>query len=328
MESCGIEVPQIQVDQSLQDELRARDRWIAAHESYARGLDNLKITLGLPTDSLIELDRRELSRLATGSAATSVPASQPASGPSSSSQPATAASAPSADAPIVLAPPQAGRGPMELAPLKAVKIALAHRLDLRTAMGKVYDSQRKVVVAADGLQAELTLTGSANAGARRTGVGSAGSPDAQLRPEKGQYAAGLTIDLPLERTAERNAYRNSLIALEQSTRDAQDLEDQVKLEVREDLRNLLQAGEGLDIQAQAVTLAKRRVDSTQLFLEAGRAEIRDLLDAQEALLSAQNAFTAALVNYRVAELGLQRDMGVLMVDEKGNWHEYIPEDRD
>ncbi len=72
-------------------------------------------------------------------------------------------------------------------------------------------------------------------------------------------------------------------------------------------------------------MATRRVTSTNLFLEAGRAQIRDLLEAQEALVSAQNARTAALVNYRVAELELQRDMGVLKIDDKGLWSEYKPD---
>jgi len=61
-----------------------------------------------------------------------------------------------------------------------------------------------------------------------------------------------------------------------------------------------------------------------LFLEAGRAQIRDLLESQEALLSAQNALTAAIINYRVAELELQRDMAVLQINEKGLWQEYSP----
>ena len=201
------------------------------------------------------------------------------------------------------------------------------RLDLRTALGDVYDAQRQVVVAADALRAGLTLTGTAEAGARR-GISSADSPPAQLRPEKGVYTAGLLLDLPLERTAERNAYRNSLISLERATRNVQELEDQIKLQVRDALRNLLQARESRVIQAQAATVARRRVTSTDLFLEAGRAQIRDVLEAQEALVSAQNALTAATVNYRVAELELQRDMGVLEVDEKGNWREYKPEEPD
>ena len=72
-------------------------------------------------------------------------------------------------------------------------------------------------------------------------------------------------------------------------------------------------------------LARRRVTSTELFLEAGRAEIRDILEAQEALVQAQDSLTAALVDYRSAELELQRDMGVLEIDEKGLWREYRPE---
>ncbi|HUU22542.1 MAG TPA: TolC family protein [Phycisphaerae bacterium] len=327
-------LPQIQVDQALQDELRARDRWITAQQSYARRLDSFKITLGLPTDANIDLDRGELTRLAqaagvrgtapagTRPEADSGPATQPdgvASGP---------ATAPAADAPIDLtAPTREGGGRLEMAAEKAVTIALEHRLDLRTALGQVDDAQRQVVVTADALRAGLTLTGTAEAGERR-GISSAGQRDAQLRPEKGVYTAGLLLDLPLERTAERNAYRNSFITLERATRDVQALEDQIKLQVRDALRKLLQGRESYLIQAQSVTVARRRVESTGLFLEAGRAQIRDVLEAQEALVSAQNALTAALVNYRVAELELQRDMGALEVDEKGNWHEYEPDNPD
>ena len=63
---------------------------------------------------------------------------------------------------------------------------------------------------------------------------------------------------------------------------------------------------------------------TDLFLEAGRTQIRDVLEAKSALLSAQNALTTAVANYRIAESALQRDMGVLKVNEMGMWQEYIP----
>ena len=181
-----------------------------------------------------------------------------------------------------------------------------------------------MAVAADALQAGLALTGTAEAGGRRT-VATAGSGNARLRPKKGTYTAGLLLDLPLERTAERNAYRDSYIVLARAVRDAQELEDQIKLAVRNLLRVLVQARESYRIQAEAARLAQRRVTSTNLFLQAGRAQIRDLLEAQEALVSALNARTAALVDYRVAELELQRDMGVLKIDDKGLWSEYKPD---
>ena len=113
--------------------------------------------------------------------------------------------------------------------------------------------------------------------------------------------------------------------MERTIRDAQRLEDQIKLNIRNRLRDLLESREGLGIQTKAVELAQKRVRNTKLLVEAGRAQIRDLLEAQTALLFTQNSLTAAVVNYRVAELNLQSDMGVLMVNEEGLWQEYLPE---
>ncbi len=231
---------------------------------------------------------------------------------------------PPAGAPVELTPPNPeDRGPLEMDPRDAIELALAHRLDLRIAEGQVYDAQRGVAVAANGFLPELTLLATASAGERRS-IGSATRDNADVRFDRGQYDALLSLDLPLERTAERNAYRNQLIELERAVRDVQAVEDQIKLDVRDQLRNMLELRETLRIQAQSVALAERRVDSTSLLLELGRAEIRDVLDAQEALISAQNALTAALVSYRISELQLQRDLGLLEVNEKGLWREYRP----
>ncbi len=111
-------------------------------------------------------------------------------------------------------------------------------------------------------------------------------------------------------------------------RQVQELEDTIKQEIRDELRSLLQARESFQIQNEAVRLAERRVKSTALFLQAGRAEVRDVLESQEALLSAQNARTAALVNYRVTALELQRDMGLLKIDDQGLFSEYQPNDNE
>lgn len=127
--------------------------------------------------------------------------------------------------------------------------------------------------------------------------------------------------MPFERTAERNRYRASLIALERSVRSYQALEDSVKQDVYGGLRDLLEHREGVMIQQQAVKLAERRVRSTDLLLQAGRAEQRDVLEAQSALLSAQNSLYSAVVAYRLDELSFQRTLGVLEVSESGVWKE-------
>lgn len=306
--------PQIQVDQAIQDELRARDRWIVARQSFERNLDQFKIQLGLPTDAGIELDRGEFAKLKD------YIKNRLADLFSNEYRPSTVSSG----SPEALAPPTIKeRGPLELNQLDAIRIALENRLDLRIKQGQVYDAQRQVVVAADQLRPELSLLGSVDVGERRS-LGSASADNSsRLDFSNGIYTGLLTLDLPFERTAEAHAYRDSFIMLERAVRDVQELEDQIKLQIRNNLRNLEQSRASLKIQFQAVKLAERRVHGASLNLEAGRAEIRDLLEAQEALLNAQNNLTSAMVDYRLAEIRMQTDLGLLQVDGNGLWHEQL-----
>jgi outer membrane protein TolC len=304
-------IREIDVDQAVQRELSARNGWISAQEQLKNSLDAFNNTLGLPTDALIELDPNDLVQL-RGRAEKVLEEMR------TTSQREASETVPPADAPVDLVPTSyKDAGPLEIGESLAAKLALENRLDLKVANGGVYDAQRQVVVKADALRAGLTLGGTAHV--------SDTDADGHLRFDRGNYAALLTLDLPVERTRERNDYRNSLIDLERATRSVQTLEDQIKLSIRSELRTLLESRESLKIQAQSVVVAEKRVRSTTLFLEAGRTQIRDLLEAQDALLSAQNSLTRAIVDYRIAELELQRDLGLLEVNQQGLWREFSPE---
>lgn len=198
----------------------------------------------------------------------------------------------------------------------AMRMALALRLDFRIAKGRVEDARRGVRVSADALRAGLSLTVSGTSGGRRT-VSSAAQEDAEIRIDQGTLRAAVGLQLPWERTAERNAYRKSLLALDAAERAAEAAEDQVKGDVRSTYRTLSQSREVCGIQEQALALADRRVKSTELLLEAGRAEMRDLVEARDSLLQAQNSVIAARINYRMAELGLWRTVESLRVTEDG-----------
>ena len=52
-------------------------------------------------------------------------------------------------------------------------------------------------------------------------------------------------------------------------------------------------------------------------LQAGRADTRDLLEAQEALLQAKNSASSSLIDYNLSRLALFLDMELLRVDENG-----------
>lgn len=294
------------VDQTQQDELKARDAWVQAIRSYESSLDRFKLLLGLPVDAAIELDRAELEKLVQS---TTFPAPPPQDVQVPSDQPV-----------VVIPPSREGGGPFELSPDEAVLLALENRLDLRVAIGRVYDAQRAVAVTADQLRGDLTLLGNVSLGEAAVATG----PNGDLRLNQGVYSFSAVAGLPLERTAERNLYRNSLIAFERFVRVVQATEDRVKLDVREDLRVLQEARERLVIQAQQLALAERRVDVTSRLVQVGRAEARDYLEAQSDLTDSKNALVLERVRYRLAELALQRDLDLLEIGPDGLWTELDP----
>jgi hypothetical protein len=198
---------EVEVNQALQNELRARNRWVSAQELYRSRMDAFKRLLGLPPDADISLDRNELDRLMNSSF-------RIADTMDHESKFSNGGEVPPADAAIELVEPgNEDAGPMEMDPFLAATMALDNRLDLKIAEGRVYDAQRKAIVAADALGAEVTLFGRAAMGEGRT-LATSDLDNARFRVRDGVYSALLTIDLPFERTAERNAYRNSLITLE------------------------------------------------------------------------------------------------------------------
>jgi hypothetical protein len=312
-------IQEIEVDQAVQNELSARQRLITATQTYKNRLDSFKTFLGLPPDANIELDKKELELLTNPTEQIISQFAQNNTEQSKMQTPETN------DLIELLEPDYKNAGPYEIEELAAIKLAFDNRLDFKVTQGAVYDNQRAVVVAADALGAELTFLGSVQSGSRREiSTSSAALDDAHIMKNKGVSSALLTMNLPVERTKEAIDYRNSYIALEQAVREVQKSEDGIKTQIRTALRDLLVARENMYIQAKAVYVAQKRVKSVNMFLEAGRAQTRDLLEAQDALLAAQNELTAAVVNYRTAELAIQRDTGVLEVDEKGLWKEYLP----
>lgn len=298
----------IQVDQARQNLLRAREGWMDAQARYERQLDRFKLTLGLPTDAGIRLQDAALDSLVAEAEGL---LGEGADAPSGGGDPTPHG------------PEDLHRGRYEMDERRAVGLALRHRLDVQTALDQAEDARRQVLLAEDALRPGLDLTGTARVGERR-GISSAGQPDARLRPSDGAYGLGLEMDLPFSRRAERVAYRRSLIAVEAALRDVQETEDQVKLEVRDGLRELAKQREQYQIQRQALDIAERRVRQAEAFARVGRAETRDVLEADEALLQVQNAVVDALVSYRMAELRFQRDLGLLTVDEQGLWEEFDP----
>jgi outer membrane protein TolC len=261
--------PELQVDQAKQDELRAYASLVRAQEQYENQIDEFKITLGLPTDIILELDYDEMKELASD-----------------------------------------GMIKESVSEKSAILIALANRLDLKTAHNRVDDAERRVYVAKNALLPRLDIL---------LQYRSESEPHKPLRFRnvRDTAVASAELELPLDRKEERNNYRIALIDLDVAQRDLEESVDRIKQQVRDAIRAINQAEQSYEIQRNSLKLAERRVESTQLLQEAGQATTRDVLEAQEDLLDAQIAVTEALVDHYNARLNLHLAMESLIVQDEG-----------
>jgi len=195
----------------------------------------------------------------------------------------------------------------------AIEIALANRLDLMNAKGRVTDAERKVKVAENGLLPDLDLGASWGTSAR--GTGSLGGQ----KFSDGDVELKMSLGLPLDRTSERNSYRSALLTLAQRRRSYSQAVDEVKRDVRDVLRRLRTAEATLKIQFANTHVSKRRLEYSEVLFDLGKANNRDIVEARKELLGAQNSYARAVKDYRVARLIFMRQLGILLIDEKGMW---------
>lgn len=189
-------------------------------------------------------------------------------------------------------------------------LALARRLDYRNTIEDLEDAGRRVWIAEDALRSRLDFTSAISVPTER-------NKPFVFQWDKVSWSAGFSLQLAIDKLPERNAYRSALIDMDVFLRAKEQLEDQIKQAVRDDLRTLRRAVQSYNIQTLAIAIASRRVEGMPDLYASGRATTLDVLDAQRSLLSAQLAQSQALVDYSVARLNLLRDLEGIGLEPRG-----------
>lgn len=213
---------------------------------------------------------------------------------------------------VLLVEEQPPYEPVALDEDSAVEVALANRLDLLTARERLVDVERRLRIAENALLPDLGLTVG-------HGVRDSTGDLLQALPDEHETSAALVLELPLNRQAERNAYRSALISLDRARRDLQLTFDGVERDVRNQLRALRQTEQQIELQRQQIAQEQRAVAVTQIRYESGDADSRDLLDARQSLVDAQNELIDLQARHVIARLTLLRTLGVLFLGDDGMW---------
>ena len=171
----------------------------------------------------------------------------------------------------------AGLIPVDIDRQAAFEICVQKQMDVLNAIDKFEDTKRKVRVAADQLRADLNVV--ANATLAST------APDdyTKFDPNLVVYTAGVRLNLSVDRLPERNVYRATLVSFESQLRSLSLTLDNFKDRIDRGLRTLEQDRLNYVSAAESLKVAQRRVENNVVLMEAGRATVRDVREAQDGL---------------------------------------------
>ncbi len=102
-------------------------------------------------------------------------------------------------------------------------------------------------------------------------------------------------------------------------------QDTITLDVIDAWRRMNQFRESYEISLASVQINERRVEEAQLRAELGLGDIQDTVDSQNDLTEAQTELVSSIVDHNIAKLEFWRDVGLLYVDDSGQWEEGVDE---
>jgi outer membrane protein TolC len=220
-----------------------------------------------------------------------------------------------------------------LAQQEAVRFALSHRWDLMNARAQVVDAWRQLRVTANALLGVFNVQYHLDSSTNPNGTKPFGFSTSRTNQT-------LTLDtqLPLNRLAQRNAYRVALINYQEARRTLITLEDNIAVQVRFDVRQLQLFAANYRIQKRVISSLYAQVESALELITApadpsalqatgtsGAANAAALtsqyLGALNSLNGAQARMYDIWLSYIATRMQLYLDLESLRMDDRGVWVE-------
>lgn len=215
---------------------------------------------------------------------------------------------------IELAPEKIEYRPVALTQEQAVALALENNPAWLNARDAVEDARRQLAVAINATLPRIDLTASyawsSAIASRLAGPYELGSRDLTI--------AG-SFEIPLDRYNLRRDYQRAVIAERQAERDFLRARDGVVRDVQSQLISLRQSELAMEFQRRAIRDSEKTVRLAEFDYLRGKSANRDVIEAQDQLVQAQNGYDAALFLARISQLRLLNYIGRLTIDPEGEW---------
>ncbi len=218
------------------------------------------------------------------------------------------------DLDLELAPDTIHYVPLELAVEEAVKLAFEKNPEWRNTPLRLEDARRALELAANAKLPQVDLTAS-----QTWNTTTEEKLFSDYDTDSRNWSVGVTVTVPIDARKLRRDYQTAVIAYRQAERDFFRAHDRLIAAVQAQMIQLRQAELAMKFQQRAIGDAEKAARLAEFDYKRGQGTNRDVLDAQDRLLEAQNAYEAALVSARITQLKLLQFIGTLEADEDGNW---------
>lgn len=203
----------------------------------------------------------------------------------------------------------------EVTEAEAIAAALRYRLDLLTTLDGVDDARRGVEIARNNMLPDFDFSGSVTMNTKPYKLNVV-----EYNSEHTTWRGLVELEVPLNRQAERNDLRAAFVDLRRAERGYEQSQDQIRAEVRRTIRRIDLAEFTLVIQQEQIGINEFRRAQARTLLALGEVSSnRDVIDAENDLRDARNAYAEALAGYRTAILEFLLATGTLRVDDNGRW---------
>ncbi|MFI0435717.1 MAG: TolC family protein [Parachlamydiaceae bacterium] len=190
---------------------------------------------------------------------------------------------------------------------QAIEIALNTRIEMDQARDDQNENKRLSSLAKKNLYPELNLV------LNYSNVGRAKDFSTSCKnARENTWGIGLTSSNEMNPLADQIAYAQSLIAISSGSRDIEQTEATLILEIKRAVRQLQRAFERIDLQEAQIKTAQGELHLAKIKFDRGMTDNFNLIQSEKSLRNAQQHYWSAMIDHMVGQFQLMGAMGLLI----------------
>lgn len=191
-----------------------------------------------------------------------------------------------------------------------IAAAMLDRPEIRAQLRRVYRRELEVEKAKDARKPQLDVIGSA----RFSGLDSDGTKAFEFATtfDFQNFILGMEFRFPFQNRAARFAQSQAIARLGGEAERLEDIKDQVMFELRQAFRELKTSRERIEITHSRVESEQANLNAEKKRFDVGISTSFQVLEFQEDLAEAEEAYIRAIADYNKAEIALERARGTLL----------------